>query len=46
MTTDRGDAEREPAPVHHPTPDELAEEIWEDESPAPEPGEEPADGDS
>jgi hypothetical protein len=23
------------APVHHPTPEELAAEVWEDESPAP-----------
>jgi hypothetical protein len=33
------DTERQSAgkPVHHPTPEELAVEIWEDESPAPEP---------
>jgi hypothetical protein len=45
VTTHPGDDEREPTAVHHPTPDELAVEIWEDESPAPEPEEETVDGD-
>lgn len=36
--------ERDPAaPEHHPTPEELAVEVWEDESPAPEPDEEPTE---
>jgi hypothetical protein len=30
----------EDAPVHHPTQEELAVEVWEDESPAPEPEDE------
>lgn len=46
MTTNPTDAEREQAPAHHPTPDELAVEVWEDESPAAEPEEETAEGDS
>ena len=37
MTTDPSEAGREPAPVHHPTQDEMAVEVWDDESPAPEP---------
>ena len=32
-------------PVHHPTPEELAVEIWEDESPAPDPDEDGQPGD-
>ena len=34
------------APVHHPTPEELAVEVWEDESPAPEPDDEGQSGES
>lgn len=37
MTTDPSNTGRSPEPADQPTEDEVAVEVWEDESPAPEP---------